>query len=328
MGAPPVVYLLHGDDEVGIKATIESIREKMGDRSTADMNTTRLTGRVELRDLKAAVRAMPFLSERRLIVLEGALGTLRSKTDREDFLKLLDETPASTALVITESAVLKSGHWLAAWAEKNTDRALNRAMPLPRGGALVRWVVDHTRKAGGEMTFQAAQHLVNLIGDDNRMAAAEADKLLAYVNYDRPVDGEDVDLLTAPIQQGDGFKMVDALGARNGRQALTLLQDLLATRDGLSIFGMIVRQVRLLLLYKELQIERVAASAAAKALSVHDFVLSKIAAQAVNFDIDTLEGLYRQLAEIDTGIKTGGVEIEIALNTFVASVTAPARSPR
>lgn len=178
------------------------------------------------------------------------------------------------------------------------------------------------------MTIQAAQHLVNLIGDDNRVAAAEADKLLAYVNYERPIEVDDVDLLTAPVQQGDVFKMVDALGARNGRQALTLLQDLLATRDALSIFGMIVRQVRLLLLCKEMQAERLPPAAAAKELGVHEYVLSKIAAQAGNFTIEGLETLYKELAEIDHRIKSGGIEVEIALNTFVAEVTSPARSPR
>jgi DNA polymerase-3 subunit delta len=217
MSVPPAVYILHGDDEVGIEDWIGSIREKMGERSTADMNTARLSGRVDLRELNAAVRAVPFLAERRLVVLEAALGALRGKNDRAEFLDFLAAVPESTALVIVESTVLKSDHWLITWAEGHRERVYKRAMPLPRGGALVKWVVDYTRTAGGEMTVQAAQHLVNLVGDDNRLAAEEADKLLAYVNYDRPIEVDDVDLLTAPIRQADVFKMVDALGARNGR---------------------------------------------------------------------------------------------------------------
>jgi DNA polymerase-3 subunit delta len=328
MSVPPAVYILHGDDEVGIEDWIGSIREKMGERSTADMNTARLSGRVDLRELNAAVRAVPFLAERRLVVLEAALGALRGKNDRAEFLDFLAAVPESTALVIVESTVLKSDHWLITWAEGHRERVYKRAMPLPRGGALVKWVVDYTRTAGGEMTVQAAQHLVNLVGDDNRLAAEEADKLLAYVNYDRPIEVDDVDLLTAPIRQADVFKMVDALGARNGRLALTMLQDLLATRDAISTFGMIVRQIRLLLLYREAQADRLSPAAGAKALGVHEFVYSKIAAQAVNFNIENLEAIYRQLAEIDHQIKNGRIEPEIALNAFVAEVTSPVRSPQ
>ena len=335
MSAPPVVYIFHGDDEIGIGDVIASFRERMGDRATADMNTTRLKGRVDLRALQAAVRAVPFLSGRRIVVLEAGLGSLRSKADRDEFLALLGSVPASTALIIIEPEVLKPDHWLLNWAGNQGESVSRKAMPLPRGGALVKWVVEYTRKNGGEMTFQAAQHLVNLVGDDNRLAAAEADKLMAYVGYGRSVEVDDVDLLTAPVPQADIFDMVDALGARNGRVALNLLQDLLATRDAFQLFGMIVRQVRLLLLAKELVAERLPQSAAAKALGVSDYVASKIAVQAANFDAAALENLYFRLDEIDHRIKTGGIEIETALNMVVAEattnvteVTTPARSPR
>jgi DNA polymerase-3 subunit delta len=270
-----------------------------------------------------------------LVILGSALGPLRSKADRDEFLGLLEATPASTALVIVESAELKPDHWLFQWAGAHPETVYKKAMALPRGGALVRWVVDYTRREGGEMTVQAAQHLVTLIGDDNRLAAAEADKLMAYVGYARPVDVDDVDLLTAPVRQADVFKMVDALGARNGRLAITMLQDLLATRDAISIFGMIVRQVRLLLLYKEAQAEKMAPGAIAKELAVRDFLVPKLAAQAANFDVPALEALYVRLDDLDHRIKTGEIEVEIALNTVVAEattnvaeVTTPARSPR
>ncbi|HUF37386.1 MAG TPA: DNA polymerase III subunit delta [Anaerolineales bacterium] len=328
MSAAPTVYLLHGDDEVGIENWIGSLREKLGERSTADMNTTRLKGRVDPIGLQAAVRAVPFLAPRRLVILEEALVSMKSKAEREAFLALLEGVPLSTALVIAEGKVLEPKHWLQDWGAGHPDRFFSKAMPLPRGGALVKWVVDYARSEGGEMTPQAAQHLVDLIGDDNRLAAAETDKLMAYVGYGRAIDVDDVDLLTAPVRQADVFKMVDAIGAKNGRLALTMLQDLLATRDAISIFGMIVRQVRLLLLFKEMQAERLPPASVAKELGVRDFVVSKLSGQAANFEIDGLEAIYAGLAGIDDRIKTGRIEPEIALNAFIAEVTSPARSLR
>lgn len=42
----PTIYLLHGDDEFGMAEFVQDMQEKMGDPTTAGMNTTRLEGRV------------------------------------------------------------------------------------------------------------------------------------------------------------------------------------------------------------------------------------------------------------------------------------------
>jgi hypothetical protein len=45
MSTTPIVYILHCDDELGKASFVQTMREKMGDPTTADMNTTRLEGR-------------------------------------------------------------------------------------------------------------------------------------------------------------------------------------------------------------------------------------------------------------------------------------------
>jgi len=97
----PVVYIFHGDDEFAIGQTLTEIESQMGDPSTAAMNTTTLDGRnLNLDELIQATRAMPFLAERRLVVLTDPLGSLKSSTDRDKFKSILENTPESTALVI------------------------------------------------------------------------------------------------------------------------------------------------------------------------------------------------------------------------------------
>jgi len=225
-------------------------------------------------------------------------------------------------MVIIERADLKAKHWLVSWAAKNPDDVYLKNYGMLQGQPLVRWVQDYARKQGGEMLPQAAQHLIALIGDDNRRAATEVDKLLAYVNYSRTVEVDDVELLTAPVQQADIFKMVDALGAKNGRLALTLMHELLSERDAMSLFGMIVRQFRLLLQYAELQAENQSFAGIAKEMKVKDFIVSKLSTQARNFDQRTLEAIYFKLTDMDDDVKNGRVDLEIALDTFVTAVTA------
>ncbi len=322
MAATPTVYILHGDDEVGMARFIAAMREKLGDPATADMNTTRLEGHFDLGALKNAVSAVPFLAPRRLVILRDALRTVKGKDQRQRLLGLLESIHPSTALAVMESGLLKDNHWLLAWARGRGEQVYERALALPRGPALVRWVRQYAADQGGEIGQQAAFHLVQMIGDDNRAAAHEVDKLLAYAGYNRPVDVDDVELLVAPVEEGDVFAMVDAIGMRQARQAMTMLQRLLSEREPLSLFGMIVRQFRLLLLYKELQGENLGAGEIARALNVRDFVVRKLAGQAKNFSLPALESIYLRLVEIDARIKTGKISPETALDTLVAGLTA------
>jgi len=317
MSDSPTVYILHGDDELGLKAFVASMREKLGDPSTADLNTTRMEDTLDLAALRSAVRAVPFLAPRRLVILSGVLGSLKSQKPRQDLKDILDDIHANTALVILENEPLNSNHWLLNWANKKGDAVYEKRMDLPKGGALVRWIRDRAGALGGEITHEAAYHLVQMIGDDNRSAENELKKLLAYANYNRPVDIDDVELLVAPVEEGDIFAMVDAIGAKNARTALTMLHRLLSDRDALSLLGMIIRQFRLLIQYKALAQASQSRSEIAKRLKLHEFVAGKLAVQARNYDMPALEAVYGRLVAADEGIKTGKLTPETALDTLI-----------
>ena len=121
MADKPVIYLLHGDDDYAIAQFISSMERKLGDPATAQMNTSRVEkGQLALDDLAAVVQTMPFLAERRLVVVYDPLGNLSSAPMRERFKQLLSSVPPTTALVLAISNPLQSYqdkkkkklHWL------------------------------------------------------------------------------------------------------------------------------------------------------------------------------------------------------------------------
>ena len=75
--AKPVVYILFGEDEFAIAQFIDALEAKMGEEVTAALNTTRLDGRsLSLDELNTAASTIPFLSPRRLVVVEQPLARL------------------------------------------------------------------------------------------------------------------------------------------------------------------------------------------------------------------------------------------------------------
>ena len=325
----PVVYVLNGEDEFAISSFLTTLQAKMGDATTAEMNTTRLDGRsLSIDALTNAVCAMPFLSPRRLVILTNPLAKLNSSTLREKFVALLEQVPPSTALVLIENRLLtderdrrnKKPHWLEEWAHRAGERAVVLTYPLPRGEVVFRWIQERAKAMGGQFTTEAAERLVDQAGNEPRLLDQEIRKILTYVDFKRPVEPDDVDHLTPFSRQGDIFALVDALATHRGRDAQGMLHRLLEEQDALSIFGMVVRQFRLLLQTREVIDKGGREVDIVRELKISPFVAGKLAPQAHHFTQKQLEGIYRRLLELDEAAKTSLIESELALDILVVSL--------
>jgi DNA polymerase III subunit delta len=334
----PVVYLLHGEDEFAISQFITAILEKMGDPGMADLNTTRLDGRTtSYQELEAAVSSLPFMGDRRLVLLSNPLTFLNNTMTKERFLALIPRISPAVALVLFENRFFtnkkdkkdKKFRWLEDLARDRGGRVYLKEFPLPKGGEMVKRIQELAKEAGGQISPPAAGLLVSLIGENPRLAQQEIQKLLAYVNYQRAIEEEDVHALTTDVGQGDIFAMVDAIGNRNGKLALQMLHRLLAEQDALSIFGMVTRQFRLLLLSREILDQGGQLKDVIRELNppfwekkLHPYVAEKVVKQVRAFSMQDLEYIYHRLLDLDIAIKSGELESVLALDTFIASTTA------
>ncbi|MCK5633694.1 MAG: hypothetical protein KAI06_01335, partial [Anaerolineales bacterium] len=88
---PPRVYLLVGDDRFSISEFVATLRFKIGDSTVADMNTQQFSGdRLDRGAFEEACMSVPFLSSRRIVVLDNAQDVLKVKDSREFLIALLD----------------------------------------------------------------------------------------------------------------------------------------------------------------------------------------------------------------------------------------------
>ncbi len=344
-------YILHGEDELARSDLVAEFKSKIGDETTRDLNVTVLDGRkVTLGELRHAADAIPFLADKRLVIVEGLLTRLTSRRGQEgdeaepagsarELLKglvdYLPQVPESTRLVFVEPRSLPASHPVLKLALQ-TDRRTVKELPLPSKESMVSWVQKRARLHGGEFTSQAATALVAAVGYDPRPSDRdrtpeqgvklrqldqEIRKLLTYVNWSRPVEPRDVHVMVADAQQGDLFGMIDAIAGGNGKKAIVELHRLIDRgKSPLELFGMIVRQFRLMIQIKELTEQGLSSAAIAERLSLHPFVAEKTGRQAQAFSMEQLERVYHHLLEMDVGIKTGQIEDVAALDLLVAGL--------
>ena len=325
MAEPSAVLLLHGTDELAIAEEIAALARELGDPAGAEGNLSRFDGRngVEDEAFHNAVNAVPFLAARRLVVLVHPTAAFSSPEGHRKLIGLMDQTPATTRLVLVEHETLKPDHWLIQWAKGSRGRAEVRLHALPKAREMASWILKEAQKQGGQIEKPAAARLAEMTGEDTRLAAQEITKLLTYVNYERPITAADVGRVGAGSAQSSVFDLVDALGMGDGSTAQKVLHRLLENEDPHEFWGMVIRQFRLLLLSREIIDAGGGDRQIQQSLALRDFVAQKVHRQAQRFSLAKLEAIYHQLLEIDAGAKTSQVPLDLALDTLIVELTRP-----
>ena len=320
----PNVYFLYGNDEFAISRRLKEFEADFPDPTSADMNTARLEARTMTEnDLNTAVNAMPFLAPRRLVTLANPSAKYGKPTERKKFEAFLEKVPETARVVIHEVMEPKEAnkHWLVKWCGQNGKLVKTQAFMLPRPWEMTGWIVNETKSQGGEIEPPAAAKLAEMVGVDTRQAGQEIAKLLAYVNWERQVGVQDVEAVSIVTAQESVFDFVDALAVGDSRSAQRLLHRLLENEEAFALWGMVIRQFRLLLQAREVLDGGGGKDEVTRALGVHPFVAEKTTGQARAFTLPVLERIYHRLLEIDEGAKTGGFTLELALDTLVVELT-------
>lgn len=328
------IHILFGSDEFAIARGAGEFLQSFADATTADMNTSRLDARdVPEDELYTAVHALPFLAPQRVVLLTAPSKRYGGADGHRKFLAFLEGVPPSTQLVILEPGEIrdkeKPNHWLLKWTGKPGGRAEVREFNLPGRGQMPGWIVNEAKRQRGQIEPRAAAHLAEMIGEDTRQASMEITKLLTYVDYAHPVGVEDVQAVSILSPQGDIFALVDAMAAGNTRRAQKLLHQLLEGEEPFSIFGMVVRQFRLLIVVREVIDESGDQPAVIESLRPHFSHMSdkglsyrarELSSQARAFGMERLEAMYRCLLQMDEEAKTSQVPLDLALDMFIAQI--------
>jgi len=314
----PILFL-YGTDEFAISRRLSEIASKT---DKDGMNTSRLEARLTSEeDLNNAVNSMPFLSDKRLVILANPSQKFTVGEPRKKFTAFLSNIPETTLLVMTETVEPKEAekHWLVKWTSK-TESAKAEALMAPKPRDMSGWIVNEMKRQGGKMSSEAAGKLSELVGADTRQAAQEIAKVLAYVNWARPVEVQDVAAVCVSTAEVDIFAFVDSLAAGDGKQSQSMLRKMLEEQDAFAIFPMIIRQFRLLIQAREIVEARGMVQDVQEALGVHPFVAGKVYQQAGRFTMRTLESIYRRLLKMDEAAKTSAMPLDMALEMFVVEL--------
>ena len=326
-----MLHVFIGEDDYSIRQALEAVRAAIGDAESLMTNSVTLDARqVSTAELLNAAATVPFLADKRLVVVTGLLEKFESSGRRKRSTKKNDSPeewqviaegvtrlPETTELVIIGGKVAVTNPLLKALAP--TGRV--KSFPALKSGDLNIWISRQVRESGGTIAPRAAGTLARFVGNDLWTLANEVDKLVQYAGG-RQIEEADVQALVSATQEANIFAMVDAiLEGRPGRAQELCAALLDGGNAPVQLLAMIARQVRIIFQAKDLKARRKTRKEIAAVLGLNsDFVLNKALDQSDRYTPERLRDIYHRLLDTDLAIKTGRYEGDLALNIFIADM--------
>ena len=337
-----LLYILMGRDEFSLRESLGKLEKSIGDQSLLSVNTTVLEGQqLTLNQLRTVGETVPFLGERRLVIVQGLLERFEPRrksggqkkatpvTNQEDDYKelaaYLTRLPESTILVLLDGDIGNNNPLL----KELSGKAEVRRFPLLRDSQLYQWIQRRVKAEGGSISPQAVNLLARLVGSNLWIMANEINKLVLFTSG-RQIEEADVKTAVTYAQEASVFAMVDAILEFKAGVAGQLLQQLL--REGAApayLLVMLSRQVQRIVRARELGRQRQTKMEIQKRLGLtSEFVLRKVLEQAGRYPLGRLKEVYHKLLETDLSIKTGKYDGELALNILIAELSQRGKTPQ
>ena len=329
-----MLYILSGQDDFSLGESLEEIKRGISDQALLAANTTILDGQqVTLDQLRAVCETVPFLSERRLVIVNGLLERFEPKSkssgqkkitpvaNQQNEYKLLatyiSKIPDSTILVLIDGRLGRNNPLFRALSA----RAEVKTFPLLRNTELRKWIQRRVIEEGGSISPGAVDLLVKLVGSNLWIMKSEINKLVLF-SSGRRIEEEDVKRVVSYAHQANVFAMVDAiLEFKAGIAEQSLHQLLEGGAAPAYLLVMLLRQARMIVRVKELRGQGKPEVEIQNKLGLtSEFALRKTLEQASRYSWERLKEVYHKLLETDLSIKTGKYGGELALDILIAEL--------
>ena len=282
--------------------------------------------------LQGACGALPFLAEKRLVVVSGLLGRFERRSNKswrrkkaaaadqqDDFIALaacIQQLPESTVLVLIDGKIRPDNQML----KEIAVGAIVKYFPLLREPTLRRWIEQRVAEEGSSISTGAVELLARLVGGNLWAMTNEVNKLVLFASG-RRIEEADVSLVVSHSQETNVFAMVDAIIESRAKAAGQKLRQLL--EKGVApayLMAMLQRQLQMIVRAKELATQRRTEIEIQRRLGLHKFATRRTLEQAANCPQKRLVAMYHKLLETDLAIKTGRRDDELALTILVVEL--------
>ena len=307
-------YLLYGEEAYLRKQYKDKLKAALcADGDT--MNFHYYEGKdVNVPQLIDLAETLPFLAERRVILVENSGLFKHSNENLAEYLKNPCET---TFFVFVETEVDKRSKLYKAVAGLGSCVEFG----MQDEETLKRWVLSLIKKEGKQITSQGLSYLLAKTGTDMENIRMELEKLFCYCLDKEAIQPEDIEAVCVTRVSSHIFDMINAIADKQQKVALNLYYELLALKEPpMRILFLIARQCNMLLQVKELKKKGYDNKRIGEKIGLPGFVAGKYVAQAAKFKTMELRRAIERCVDAEEAVKTGRMNDVMSVEILIMSV--------
>lgn len=308
------VYLLCGS-EIYLR---NQYRDKLISAINAgDMNTTRYFGKgINVGEVIDLAETMPFLSDRRLIVLDDSSF---AKSSCPQLAEYIPNIPKSTVMIMLETEVDKRNSVYKAIADKGSVVEFT----IPDEEDVKLWIRSKLKKEGKGIANSAMNMLLERAGGDMLRLSSEIEKLVCYIGQRGEITFDDVNALCVKQTDIKIFDMVRHVASGNRKAALAIYYELLAAKEPpMRTLYNLGRQFNQLLTVKQLDESGRTITEICSKIKVKDGIAKSLLKQAKRFSADELKEIIEECVELEEAVKTGKLDENMSVELFIIKYSA------
>lgn len=178
------LYVLYGDEKYLVRRYVgKLIRKACGDNPFPDFNLQRFDGSVPVDNIAAAVESLPFMSERKCVVVSDLAPDSLRAGENSKWQELAANVPETTVLVVYQPNTIpekKAPKWNA-FLKLAVKHGRTVSFDRREGPELEKWLCGEAAKRKCELSRKEARKMMELCGNDMQTLHNEMEKLCAYL---------------------------------------------------------------------------------------------------------------------------------------------------
>ncbi|MBO4251534.1 MAG: DNA polymerase III subunit delta [Clostridia bacterium] len=290
------VYLIEGPDAYFRSFALETLETALIDEPSLNIAVFD-GGNYNGGDLFAMLTAVPFLSERRMVVikefypkadaLKGGIGEFLSSPNPKSVFVIVNENTCET---------LKKYNSVCVVSCNIADTAL-----------VVRWIKSTAGSAGVRISDALAEKVAEYCKNDMTRIKTETEKLIAYADGGE-ITEEAVELLVSRDTEYKIYEMTDYIAKRKFDMAIRVVSDMLGKGETEGrIISAVYNYFRRLLF---VAISDRSNAETAELLGIKEYAVRKTKEQAAAFRVLAIKNAVDRLGDADYAVKSGRADAD------------------
>ena len=331
------VYFIYGPEDFLIEEEVQKLLNQTLSQKERGFNLHLFNGEEHRsQEIVQTAQTLPMFSEHRFVLVREADRMDEEKI--ESLMEYIKKPSDSTCLVLHGQTM---GPWKKHRKEIEKVAKITEYTRL-RGQGLISWMKERMSEKGKSLSDEAANYLVEVVGDHLYDLDNALEKVFLTVGAKRKIELADVEEVTTEVKISTVFDLTDAIGHQNLEKALGILEKALESKavffrkeeqgskfaDPIPfLLSMMAKQYWSMLVIKQMSSRRQDVGDLAKELGTSPWNIKKLMEQGKSFSEASLrEGILR-CHQTDLAIKRSGGPKDLLMEKLVIDLCRPAHRP-